>query len=429
MKIETKPAGACKVNVVVTADTTETQGEYKKVLNMFVRDGRISGFRKGKAPLHMIKKTFSADISKETETRLCRTMHKEALDQAGLKLVKLLNLTDVKFSPETGISFTLVADVEPEFKLPKYKGIAVKPQDASVSDEELDDYVEHMRSAFAKFEEAGEDYEIQENDLVCIDFTGTVDGKPVKEIAPGTEQISEGTDFWVQVDEKQFVPQVVNALVGMKAGTDQSVKFKFLKTTPVEALLGRKAVYEVKVKSVRKRISPTDKELCEQLKAESVDAFREEARAKMLVTAEQNEITRRRQVVTEYLLARASFDLPESELAESVKNILDQMMREAQYRGVKPEDMASQRDEILKNATASATNQVRMKYIIRDIAAKESITATKEELDAKIESMAKEFNMEVDELRKRIVENSNEDVLNDQVIFDKTIEFLLAEAK
>ncbi|MFO7936819.1 MAG: trigger factor [Kiritimatiellia bacterium] len=429
MKVETKPEKACKVSIYVEGSPKETENEYKQVLKTFMREGVISGFRKGKAPKDVILNTFGTEINKETENRLCRTMYKKAVDEADVKMVNILDLKDVKFSPETGISFVLEVDVEPEFKLPKYKGIAVKPQTPAVTEEDVDEYMERMRSAFAKFEEADEDYEVCGNDLVCIDFQGTADDKPVKEVAPGTERMSEGTDFWVQADEQQFVPQVVSALIGLKAGTDKTVKFKFPKSAPVEALRGRKAVYDIKLKAVRKRIVPADEELCEQLKADSLEAFREEAKAKMLENAEQNEQKRCREAVTEYLLKRASFDIPESELSESMRNILDQMLREAQMRGMSSEDLASQRDEVLRSASDSAANQVRMKYMIRKIAAKEGISASHEDVKAKVESMAKEFNMTPGEIRKRLAENENENVLNEQVVFDKTIDFLLAEAK
>jgi len=429
MKVDIQSAGACKVNVIVKADSKETEGEYKKVLNKFVNEGRISGFRKGKAPIELIKKNFQGEISKETESRLCRSLYKQAIKEADLKMVHLLDVKDVIFSPETGIVFTVVVDVEPEFSLPKYLKIAVKPQDVVVTEEELDQHVERMRSAFAKFEEAAEDYPLQENDLVCIDYSATSDGKPLKEIDAAAEQISGKDDFWVQVDKAQFVPEVITALIGLKAGAEKTTSFKFDKAAPIEALRGKEAVYELKVKSVRKRITPTDEELCTQVKVDSLDAFRDDARVKMLETAKQTEQNRRKQAISEHLLKKASFDVPESELADSVNNIMDQMMRDAQYRGVKPEELARQREEIVSIATASATNQVRMKYIVREIAAKEEITATEDELVAKIESMSKEYHMTVDELRKKIVENDNMEIVNDQVVFDKTIEFIISEAK
>lgn len=192
---------------------------------------------------------------------------------------------------------------------------------------------------------------------------------------------------------------------------------------------GKKALYELKIKAVRKRIVPSDTELCEQLKVETIDAFREDARLKMLENAVQSEQSRRKQAVTEYLLNKASFDVPESEMQEAVSNVLDQMKREAQYRGVKMEELASQRDEILRSATVSATNQVRIKYLIREIARIEEIQATEQDLEEKIASMTSEYSMTADELRKRIFEGGHQDVLKEQVIFDKTIELLVAEGK
>jgi len=429
MKVEKQIAGGCKVNLIINADSKETEGEYKQVLKMFINEGRISGFRKGKAPIEIIKKNFQGEINKEAESRLCRTFYKRALEESKLKVVNILDIKDIIFSPETGIVFTAVVDLEPEFALPKYKKIPVNAQEPAVTEEQLDDYVERMRSAFAKFEETAADYEIQSNDLVCMDFTAKAGGKPLKEIDPAAEQISGKNDFWVQVDEAQFVPEVVKAMVGLKAGVEKSVEFKFQKSMPIEALRGAKAVYELKIKAVRKRIVPADEELCGQLKVESLEVFRGEARNKMLETAEQSEQRRRKQAVTEYLLSKASFDVPESEMGEAVNNILDQMMREAQYRGVKPEELAGQRDEILQSATATATNQVRIKYIIREIARAESIQASEEEVEAKIVSMASEYNMAVDEIRRRIVDNGNQEILKDQVIFDKTIDLLVAEGR
>lgn len=429
MKVETKPVSACTVDITVTATSEETKGEYQKVFNAYMQKGNISGFRKGKAPKEIIQKTFGAEISKETESRLCSSMYKQALENADIKLVKALKMKDVKFVPETGIEFVITADVEPDFKLPKYKNIPVKPLTVSVSQEEVDDYVERMRSAFAKFEETPEDYAVQANDLVCIDFTATADGKPVKEVVPGAEKISDATDFWVQVDESQFIPEVIQQIIGLKAGEEKQISFQFSEKAPMEALRGLKAVYDVTLKNVRKRVVPSDKELCEQVKVESLDEFREEAKARIFEIAEQNEVKRRRQAITGHLLKKASFDLPESELNESVQNVLEQMMRDAQMRGLKSEDLTAQRDAILKNATETATSQVRLKYIIRDIAAEEGIKASKEEIDAKLEEMAKEYNMAAREIRERLAENNSENILSEQVVFDKTIEFLLAEAK
>ncbi|MFA7172580.1 MAG: trigger factor [Kiritimatiellia bacterium] len=429
MKVEKQNIGGCRWNLIVNADPKECEVEYKKVLKTFNDRGRISGFRKGKAPIEIIKKNFQREISQETENRLFRALYPRVVEKENLKVVSALEVKDVIFSPETGIVFTAVVDLEPKFSLPKYKKIPIGPQDVAVTEEELDHYIERMRAAFAKFEETTAEYKIQKEDLVCMDFAGSVGGQPLKEIDAAAEQISGKNDFWVQVDENQFVPEVVNAMVGLTSGAEKSVEFKFQKTMSVEALRGKKALYELKIKAVRQRVVPSDAELCEQLKVETIDVFRQDACKKMFENAMQSEQHRRKQVVIDYLLSKVSFEVPESEMQEAVNNVLDQMKREALYRGVKSEELANQRDEILRSATASATNQVRIKYIIREIARAEGIQASEEELEEKIESMTSEYKMDASELRKRLVEGGHQDVLKEQVVFDKTIELLVAEGK
>ncbi len=429
MNVEVKPMGSCKVNVFVSADSSETKPDYRQVLNTFIREGRIKGFRKGKAPLEMVHKMFGEEILKETRSRLVDRLCREALKEAEIQMVGPLGLKDMNFSPETGITFTLVADIEPEFTLPTYKGIVVKPQEPAVTAEEVDGYLERMRSAFAKFDETPEDYVIQQNDLVCIDFKGTIDGKPITDVASDADKISEGSDFWFQVDDAQFLPEIVGAITGAKSGAEETVKVKFPKNFASEALQGCKAVYEIKIKAARRRVMPDDSELCKQIKADSLEAFKDDVRARMLASAKNSEMQRRRQAIVDHLLKKADFDLPESEFNDAVNNLLDQMKRDAQHRGIKAEDIRAQRDEILNSATQSAMNQVRMRYIVRDIARQEGIGATPEEIDAKIDTMAKDYNMTAAELRQRIVENGHAGAVAEQVVFDKTFEFLLAEAR
>ena len=429
MNVEVKPVGACRVNVNVSADSSETRPEYKAVLNTFIREGQIKGFRKGKAPVEKILQNFGAEITKETVNRLCRKMYSEALEQSGVKLVQMIGIHEPEFAPEMGMKFTIVADIEPEFKLAKYKGIAVKAHDPVVTEDEVDAYVERMRQVFAKFEETQPDYVICAQDLVSVSFKATTDGKPLKEVVPEAEQLSEREDFWFQVREDQFIPEIVEAVTGMRCGDQKTVKVKFPKDHQLEQLQGCKAIFDLTVKAVRQQISVSDEELCKQVKTESLEEFRKSVRERMQESALQEEMVRRKNVVIEHLLKKNSFDVPESELREVTGNVLDQMMRRAQYEGVQTEDLASKRDEIVSSATQSATNQLRIKYILREIAANEKLAATDDELQAKMEELAVDLKVTTEELSERLKNSQNEKIVEEQVIIDKAMDFLLQEAK
>lgn len=429
MKVEKQNVGSCKVKVIVKAEADETRKEYEAVIKNFMQHGRVPGFRPGKVPREIIKRDFHKEITEEVQGRLFRALYRQALDQEGVQMVSLLDVNDMLFSPETGVTFTMTLDVKPEFELPKYKKIPVTFEEPAVTEEQVDEHIARLRKAFAKFEEAKPEHGIEEGDLVSIDFTGVADGTPVKELAPDAKGIAEGTDFWIQVEEDRFLPEIINALKGMKAGESNEVKFKFGKDQPVEALRGKKAVYNVTVKTIRMRVLPKEAELLEQVKLESVDKLREQTRTNLLESAQQSEKHRREQMVIDHLLKKSEFDLPESQVSEEINATLDRMMNEAQYRGLTREDLEKNREAIIENATTSAKRQLRLRYILGAIAEKENVALSDDEVEQKIEVLAKDFRMKPEQLRAQIEKNGRMELLRSQVRDEKTILFLLDEAK
>jgi len=399
------------------------------VMATFMRQGRVPGFRPGKVPREIIKRDFHKEISEEVQGRLFRALYRQALDQEGIKMVSLLDVSDMLFSPETGITFSMTVDVQPEFELPKYKKIPVIFEDPVITEEQVDEHIDRLRKAFAKFEEASADHPVDAGDLVSIDFKGLIDGKPVQELSPEAKPISEGVDFWIQVEEERFIPEVINALKGMKAGESTEVKFKFGKDQPIEALRGKKAVYNVTVKTVRMRALPKDDELLAQVKLESLEKLREQTRANLTESAQQAEKQRREQMVIEFLLKKTEFDLPESQVAEEINSTLDRMANEAHYRGLTREDMEKNREAIIENATGSAKRQLSLRYILGRIAEQEGVTLTDAEVDQKIGTLAKDFNMKPEQLRAQIEKNERMSLLRSQIRDEKTLRFLLDEAK
>jgi trigger factor len=429
MKVDTQNVGPCKVKVVVKAEAEETRSDYEEVIKSFMRQGRVPGFRPGKVPREIIKRDFHKEISEEVHGRLIRSLYKKAVEQEKIKMVTLLDVGDVLFSPETGITFSMTLDVEPEIDLPKYKKIPVVFEDSAVTEEQVDEHIVRLRKAFAKFDEAPEGGLIEAGDLVSIDFAGLIDGKPVCETAPDAKSISEGTDFWLQVEEDRFLPEIVNAIKGMKTGEAKEIKFKFDKEQPLEVLRGKKAVYTVTVKAVRKCVLPADEELLKQVKLDSLDKLREQTRTNLAESAQQAEKSRREQTVIEYLLKKTDFELPESQVSDEISATLDRMANEAHYRGLKREDLEKNREAIIENATVSAKRQLRLRYVLGQIAEQEKIAVTDAEVDQKMIELSVEFRMKPEQLRAQVEKNGRLATLRSQIRDEKTMQFLLAEAK
>ena len=213
MKVDQKAEkNPCVISLTVTADAEEIKGEVKKVLNEFVREAQIPGFRKGKVPVELIRKNFANELKRETEGACFRAFYPKAVDESKLKVIALEGVSEMKVDEAAGMSFTALVEVRPEYKLPKYKGLPIKQQDAKVEDKTVEDQLESMRKMFAKFED-GKDGEVaEEGDFVQFDYIGSLGGKPLSEIVPDQKAICEATGFWAQIEDGRFRPEILDAL-------------------------------------------------------------------------------------------------------------------------------------------------------------------------------------------------------------------------
>lgn len=431
MKVETEKIGPCKVKLSVKMEAEETRPEYEKVFRIFSNRGRIPGFRPGKAPRAMIQKLFEKEITEEVQGRLIRDNYKKAVDGEKLKFVALTSVSGVAFAPEMGASFILEVDVEPEFDLPKYKKLPLPFEVAPVTDEQVDERIQRQRKAFVKFgDESEPGYAAASGDLVCMDLTATADGKPLEETYPDAKPLASRSDFWLQLDEGQFpLPDLVEAVMGMKSGETKEVKVKFPNTFPQESLRGVKAVYNVTVKKIRPSVPPTDEELFAQTQSADMADLRAKTRKAMENAAEMNARRKREETAVEALLKKADFDVPESRLNEKTDEVIDRLIHEAMYNGVSQDALKANREAILAQATETARRQLRIDYVLAAIAREEKIEVSEEAYDAKVAELAKEFSAKPEELKAQIEKNGRRENLLVQIRNEQTLQFIYDQAK
>lgn len=384
MKTETKNLDKCRVQLTVTLDADEAKACVKEVEKSFLREARLPGFRPGKAPIEIVRKEFGSQMKSEIERAAFRKYYAEAVKAEKIDEVGIAELPELKCDNEGG-SFTVIVEVPPKFKLPTYKGLKISEKDTKVDDAAVTAQIERLRAAYAKFEDAKDGEAVADGDFVQIDYAGTVDGKPVLEVAPDAKVVANGTGFWTQVEEGRFLPEVLEAVKGMKAGeTKEGVKVEFDKEAAPEALKGKKAVYTVTLKGFRRRILPTDAEFAEKAKAESFEKLAKDVREAMEKQAISSETTRRENEAVELLMKKVDFDVPESQVRRATDNYLNDLAQRAQYAGLTAEYFEKNRDKILKDAEETAKRQVRLWYVLDAIAKEEKIEAKDEEKGRKV---------------------------------------------
>ncbi len=384
MKTSSKALDKCQVKLEVSLDADETRAIVKDVEKVFLREAQLPGFRKGKVPIELIRKQFASGLKQEIERALFQKNYAEAVKAENIEEVALVDVQDIKYGDEGG-SFTATIDVKPKFKLPTYKGLKVEFKDTKVEDAAVAEQLERLRVAYAKYEDAKEGETVADGDFVQIDYEGSVGKQKILEINPEAKVVGEGKGFWTQVEEGRFLPEILDAVKGMKVGeTKDGITAKFPKDAAPEGLGGKKATYTLTLKAFRRRLLPSDAEFAEKAKAESVEKLADTIRETMEKNAVEQEAVRRENQAVELLMKKVDFDVPQSQVRRAMDGYLQELAQRAQASGLDASYFEKNRDKIVKDAEDTATRQVRLWYVIDAIAAAEKIEAKDDEKGKKV---------------------------------------------
>ena len=428
MKVKVEKAGPCRkiLHVDVPADTVAA--EYKTVIAAFVKKARVPGFRPGRAPQALVERRFAKEIDEDVRDALVGRTYPEALKQARLDPLAVLDL-NVTLKRNEPMTYKVTLDVPPEFKLPKYKGIGLKENPIDVSATAVQQALDAWLERLSQFE-ATEGRAVRKGDLVQVDYEGRFDGKPLAALGKHVTGLGQGKDFWVMADENAFLPGFDTGLLGLAIGAQKEITVTFPADFKVQELTGKTVVYQVQVKAIREKRRPAlDAEFLKKAGVESEVALRDKLKESLQDEAKRSAKERLKEEIIRHLLAKTALDLPETLVQEEARNLFASLVRQNLTRGVSREQVAEKKADLLTAATSTAMEKVKVGYILHRIAEEEKIAVEDAEVDRSIDILAERYRMPGAELRKELEEKKELDSIRHQVRMDKTLDFLVANAK
>ena len=181
MNITVDKQPECTATLRAEIPAEKVQSERKSIVKAFGAQAKIPGFRPGKTPVSVIEKRFADDIKAELESRLISAACSEAMQKdSELKVLNFKNPEAVEFADGGDFSFTMPLILAPEFEIPEYKDIEISVASADATDEELQREIDGLLERYADYSDI-EDRALATDDIAVIDFTSTLDGKPLEE--------------------------------------------------------------------------------------------------------------------------------------------------------------------------------------------------------------------------------------------------------
>ncbi len=431
MKTVVEDSGPCRKVLKVEASPDQVKAVYDAVVAEYRREARVDGFRPGRAPAEVVARKFADSIREDVRDRLAREGYDRACEESKLAVFELVDFTADEFkTPDAAWHASFTVDIEPEFALPPYKGLNLPRQKIEIADADVDKVIEGIQNDRATFEDVA-DRPAAADDMVRVDFVGTLDGRPVEEAVPESKGLGKAADFWVHLGELSFMPGFVAALTGASIGDHRTVDSTFPEDFPVPALRGRTVRYEVTVKGIRQRVRPdlNSTVFLESVHAASLDELRSRVRDNIRELREQQEERRRRDEAVGLLLQAAPADLPSREVERVSERMIREIVESLSRQGMDEDQIRAQTSKILASARQSAARSVHSRFVLDRIARAEKIEATPAEVDADIRDMARVGGEDPRELRRRIEEDHGLDRVRDAIVRRKVLDFIIANAK
>ena len=434
MNVTVENTGPCRKLIKVEYSVEEIQKEYDESLAMFAKHGKVKGFRPGKAPLEMIRRLYDKQILEGLHEHLLAKGFQQAMKEHKLEPVAELDLKKSTLKAGEPFTFSLSLDVEPQFEMPAYKGLEVDAKKVDISEEALTEAIDRYLENSGKYEDLKEERPVKEGDMVAVDYTATVDGKPMAEVSEKAKGLAAGTDFWVIANEEySFLPAFGPQLVGLKIGDSKDISVAFDNQSPIEDLRGKTGVFAATVKKIRAKTKPEmNEELFKSLHVKDEAELRETFRNMLKGEADRHESSRRRNQLIETLLKSATLDVPESEAHDESHRIVYEMVEENTRRGVPEQEIRNNLAKISESAKTAANDRLKLRYLLRRIAREEKIEVTDAEVTSLINAhamragakSAKEW-MQKANLKEREVRSG----LRQDLLTTKTIDVLMGHAK
>ena len=421
MKVKSKKLSDSRIELTVTLEAEDLKKAKDKALEKLAKEVKVEGFRKGKVPVEVARKFIPEnDLNAETIDFAVRSTVVAAFQQVEKSPLVLPNVNVTKYVPDETAEYTATADIIPEVKLGDYKKLGVKKPTAKVTDKDVNDVLENIRTSFAEKKVAKKKAEL--GDEVVIDFVGKKDGEAFKG--------GSAKDFKLTLGSGAFIPGFEDGIVGYGSGDKFDLKLTFPKDYGVADLAGAKTVFEILVKQVNEITKPKlDDELAKKCGPfKTLDELKDDIRKNIAMQNEQRLNEKFKDDLIRALVKKSTVPAPEVLIDDQVRVIRDDMTRNAASQGMSFEEFLEANKETEesweKEARKIATERVQASMVLQNVAIAEKITVSDDDVNAKIAELRDVYKKSPDALKQLKDPNVKNDIRN-RLVIEATLDYLV----
>ena len=413
---ETNTSTKREITVEVPAD--EVSRETETLIQKYQKLARLPGFRRGHVPASIIRQRFTEEIKTEVLDTLVPRFFRREAEKLNLIPVSQPQVTDLHLHDGEPLRFKAAFEVLPEIKVQGYKELRADKPAIAVSDEEVQESLNHIREEHATFNS------IEGRPLADGDFAqASLDGQP----KDGEGKPVHMDDVLVEINGKNTMPEFTQNLRGASAGDEKTFDVTYPADAGDQRLAGKTFTYTVKVKELKQKTLPElNDEFAKELgDFKNMDEVRQRIREGMEQDRKRTAEREAKDKLVDELVKRNDFEVPEALVERQVDIRLERGLRALAAQGMRAEDLKKMDlNRLRAGQKEQAAQEVKASLLLEKIADEEHIEVSDEEIDQEVQALATQSKQAPEAIRARLTRDGALDRIRVRIRSEKTLDFL-----
>jgi len=411
-----------RVKLDIAVNNEEVRRAFDKTYHDIAAKAHIKGFRPGKAPIGVIRMKYGAGIAREVIENLVEDAYRKAMEQYDLHPVGKGEITSEipQISEESSFSFTMEVDVFPQCPIPEYAGLAVGTERYEVGESDVDAELARIAESRAEIEDKAKGV-LEAEDLAVVDYEVFSEGASVENLK------REGYSY--DLKKPPFYPMFQDVLRGKTTGESFEVPATLPEQFFVSDLAGKDVVFKGQIVKMQKRNIPAinDEFVAGITDVKTVAEFRTRILEDMKGHAKNVESTKVRKKILDMLVDKTECEIPQSMLDAQIASMYEEFRRQISARFDFEEELAKMGktpESLREEFAGDAEKSVRSQVLMREIAEKEKIEVSEEDINEALDGYARYYGADRETLRAYFEKNDEMSGVVSRVVRRKVLELL-----
>jgi trigger factor len=428
MKTEIVDESPTRKELRIEIEAADLRAESERVAQEYARAVTVPGFRKGHAPLAVVRTRFKKEIRADVLQRMIPQAVEQVINETGLNVI---GQPDVHLAGEglenfgqESVAVHAHVEVLPDVTLGAYKGLEAARRVRPVTEEAVARMIENLREASAALQPV-EDRGAQEGDVVTVDISG-------RYVNPPEEEDINVSEVEIVLGGAGVVPAFTENLTGVRPDEVKTFTVEYPEDFTSKGLAGKTIEYTATVTAVRRKETPeVDDEWVRSLGEEEVDTverLRERIRENLSKNAQHESEHRLRDEVLGRLIEQHQFEVPETLVSYQANQMLRAMLSDMMQRGLDPRREDINWDAMREAVRDRAVEDLRGSLLLERVAEAEGIDVTDEEVEEEINAIAEQSRQTPEQVRAALTKQGGERSIADRLRNRKALDLVVRHA-